>query len=1216
MRIVLDMQGAQTESRFRGIGRYTIELAKALVANAQGHEIVLVLNADLPEGEAQVRREFEGLLPERQILTWRSLSGDKGPAPAQSPVAPVAELLREAFLASLKPDLIHISSFVEGWVDAAVTSLGRFDQDTPVSVTLHDLIPLINADHYLTQNPPYEQHYRSKIEQMSSASMMLAVSDSSRQEAIDHLKYPHDRIFNASEGVDALFRPVEATQSQHQRLQDWGILGGFVLYTGGSDERKNLPLLVTAWAAMAQSFRNGYQMVFAGRMSTGEVQHLRHVAHQNGLDEDELIFTGYISDEELVALYNLCSLFVFPSWHEGFGLPVLEAMACGAPVLAANTTSLPEVLGLEQASFSPRVGWEITDLMTRALDDPQWCQQLRQHGLRQAQRFSWTKTAQKALKFWAQQTTVAPKQDWPTWSDWATQHSKRLKAAIALELQNGPRTATQDQLSDIAKSIHHNELVARNFHRPLALPSQLTWRLEGPFDSSYSLALLNRELAKGLQTIGHQVVLHSTEGPGDFEPNATFLQANSDLAAMHNRAPLTSAQEAHVCSRNLYPPRSSGMHAPWNIMHAYGWEESNFPHEWAQDFNDNLQGLTVMSEHCRKVLIDSGVSIPIEVSGVGVDHWDRIQAKPEAPLQARTFRFLHVSSCFPRKGADAMLEAYGRAFSGKDDVSLVIKTFPNPHNDIHEWLSEARAKHNDFPHVVVIEEDLEDASLKALYQQCHALVAPSRAEGFGLPMAEAMLSGLAVLTTGWSGQTDFCNEETAWLIDYDFERAQTHFGLYSSVWANPRTEHMAERMREIWQLPVEHRQIKAQAGRQLLMQRFKWTDVAQRNEQALRQLPSKLFAQSPRIAWISTWNSRCGIAAYSQHLLLPMDGKIHIHAQHTANTVQADGPNVTRCWHMDGQDKLHQLSQSLQQQDAQIVVIQFNYGFFNFAHLDRFIHEQIQQGRQLVISMHATVDPEHVPDKKLGTLISALSKVARVIVHTINDLNRLKRMGLERNVTLIPLGILDHIPAAIAPAGPQQPVRLASYGFFLPHKGFPELIDAVAILRSQGHNVELDMVNAEYADPISTQAIEQAKQQIEKLGMTASIRLHTDYLTDAQSFEKLAPAQLILFPYQNTGESASAAVRFGIASGRDVAVTPLEIFRDVQAIAHRLPGCSPQEMANGIQDWMQAQSQGLPQLQAMRERAQQWRQQHRYSQLAQRWQGMLAGLFQQRHEPV
>lgn len=113
------------------------------------------------------------------------------------------------------------------------------------------------------------------------------------------------------------------------------------------------------------------------------------------------------------------------------------------------------------------------------------------------------------------------------------------------------------------------------------------------------------------------------------------------------------------------------------------------------------------------------------------------------------FDFSTFHLVFPRKGVDVLLQAYGKAFSSKDDVCLIIKTFPNPHNKIYDWLKEAQSATPDFPEILIIQDDLPDSQLKALYEQCHCLVAPSRAEGFGLPMAEAMISGLPIITTGW-----------------------------------------------------------------------------------------------------------------------------------------------------------------------------------------------------------------------------------------------------------------------------------------------------------------------------------------------------------------------------------------------------------------------------------------------------------------------------------
>src|SRR5690606_35523513 len=138
MRIVIDMQGAQTESRFRGIGRYTIEFAQAVVRNRGEHEIILVLSGLFPNTIGPIRAAFEGLLPHENIRVWYAPGPVKEEQAGNYTRREVAVLIREAFTASLNPDVVHICSLVEGYVDDAVTRIGRFDNQTFDSVTLHD----------------------------------------------------------------------------------------------------------------------------------------------------------------------------------------------------------------------------------------------------------------------------------------------------------------------------------------------------------------------------------------------------------------------------------------------------------------------------------------------------------------------------------------------------------------------------------------------------------------------------------------------------------------------------------------------------------------------------------------------------------------------------------------------------------------------------------------------------------------------------------------------------------------------------------------------------------------------------------------------------------------------------------------------------------------------------------------------------------------------
>lgn len=401
MRIVLDMQGAQTESRFRGIGRYALAFAQSIARNRGENDVFLALNGLLPDAIGSIRAVFDGLLPQENIIAWQTPKPVQEKFPGNEHRRKNAELIREAFLASLKPDVIHISSLFEGYVDDAVTSIGRFDTTAFVSAAFYDLIPLLNPDHYLAPDPRYNAYYQRKLTYLKRADRLLSISESTRREGINQLGMPEKNIVNISTAVEDRFRPKSIDDQTVSRLKHkFGLSRPFVLYTGGDDRRKNLPRLIRAFAALPDSLRNGHQLLFAGFMQAENTHLFKQEAICAGLKSDDFRLTGYVSDEELIALYNLCKLFVFPSWHEGFGLPALEAMACGAPVVSANTSSLPEVMDLQDAQFDPHDEAAISAKIAQALKDKSFRATLKEYGLRRAKRFSWDMTAEKAFDCW------------------------------------------------------------------------------------------------------------------------------------------------------------------------------------------------------------------------------------------------------------------------------------------------------------------------------------------------------------------------------------------------------------------------------------------------------------------------------------------------------------------------------------------------------------------------------------------------------------------------------------------------------------------------------------------------------------------------------------------------------------------------------------------------------------------------------------------------
>jgi glycosyltransferase involved in cell wall biosynthesis/ADP-heptose:LPS heptosyltransferase len=398
MRIVIDMQGAQTGSRFRGIGRYSLSLAQAIARNRDGHEVLLALNGLFPDTIDSIRAAFDGLLAPGDIHVWHAPGPVRVADPANRVRRLAAERIREAFLLDLQPDVVLMTSLFEGLGDDGVTSAGVWADSIPTAVVLYDLIPLISPDINFRTNTVHKEWYAAKLESLRRCRLLLAISESSRQEAISALDVGADDVVNVWGACDARFEDLGLSDAEKERTRRRaGIDRPFVMYTGGADERKNLPRLIEAFARLPAALRAKYQLAFVGKMPTDHVERLREQAASLGL-AGEAVFTGYVDDEDLVRLYNSCALFAFPSLHEGLGLPPMEAMACGAPVIVANVTSLPEVVGNEEALFDPHSTETIARKLEQALVDTPFRQRLIERGKAQLAKFSWDESGRRAVR--------------------------------------------------------------------------------------------------------------------------------------------------------------------------------------------------------------------------------------------------------------------------------------------------------------------------------------------------------------------------------------------------------------------------------------------------------------------------------------------------------------------------------------------------------------------------------------------------------------------------------------------------------------------------------------------------------------------------------------------------------------------------------------------------------------------------------------------------
>ena len=397
-RLLLDLQGCQTRnSRHRGIGRYSLSLTQALLKrNARScrpFDMVGLLNGAFPEAGAEVRRE---LAASTTALTYREIAPGE-PLPGPIPVSSRVRGLSAAAVArALKPDIIHVSSLVEGYEEGA--ALTPYPRDVvPGAIrtaTVYDLIPLLFSEKYLS-NREYEAWYRGAIAHYASFDLLFAISEATRRDLIEHLGIDSDKVINISAAVDSRFRRLEGVERHREMLaRRLELRKPFILYTGGGDHRKNLHGAIDAFSLLPSKMRAERQLAIVCRMDGAMETSLLEHARKRGLAPTTLVLTGYVNDDDLVLLYNLAELFIFPSFYEGFGLPLLEAMSCGTPVLAGDNSSLPEVVGRADLLFDASNPQVMADKIVETVENDDRLAELRAYSLTRAQNFSWEKSAE------------------------------------------------------------------------------------------------------------------------------------------------------------------------------------------------------------------------------------------------------------------------------------------------------------------------------------------------------------------------------------------------------------------------------------------------------------------------------------------------------------------------------------------------------------------------------------------------------------------------------------------------------------------------------------------------------------------------------------------------------------------------------------------------------------------------------------------------------
>jgi glycosyltransferase involved in cell wall biosynthesis len=805
MKILIDMQSIQAGSAKGGIGRYSFNLLKYILKNNNLHDISVLLNAKL---SLDVYDELLNLIPKQKIYLCELFSDTQENKQENHFRSEVSKLTKEYVVSLINPDIFFITSLVEGFFDNVVESVGDIFPAQRTVVILYDLIPLAQPDFYLN-NPVVKKHYMQKISHLSKSGLLLSISSYSRYEAIEMLNLPHEKVINISSGVDEKFKNFEVLPSTKDTLlKKYNLKSKFIMYTSSFDVRKNQANLLAAFASLDSTILDNYQLLLIGNGAKSDLDKLRESAKKFSLAQDRVVLLGYICDEDLLNLYNLASLFVFPSFFEGFGLPALEAMSCGVPTIGSKTTSIVEVIDDEDAFFNPKDINSIATKIKQVLSDEEFANKLKKNGLSQAKNFSWDITSKKALR--------------------------------AIE-----------QYYESLDTLYPQEV------------------------TSYYKKLINK-------------------------------------------------------------------------------------------------------------------------------------------------------------------------------ISQV--------------------------------QDIQEVS-------------------------DTQLANLS--------------------------------------------------------------------------------DIICKN--------TKNFGK--KIAIISTYNTRCGIASYTKYLSQSFISDSVILAPYASKkTLTArDESNVLRIWNLSNDD-LNKMLEYILDTKLSVVFIQFNYGFFNFKHINRFINILVDSNIKVYITFHSTTDDKTRENKELK-LINSLSRCSTLFVHSKKDINNLKSLNLNKNVMLLNQGIIDTTSSKPITKSKQK-FTMATYGFFLPNKGLLSMLEACSILKEQGCDFKLLMLNAKYTDEASDYLINQAMEYIKNNALEDIVSLNTDYLSDEDTISILSKTDLVVYPYKNTGESSSAAVRMAIAAQTNIAVTPQPIFDEVKEFSFVFDTQSAEDIAKGIDFASKQILQNTDILKKMVQKRELFREQNLYSKLS------------------
>ncbi|MCA9380679.1 glycosyltransferase [Candidatus Dojkabacteria bacterium] len=693
----------------------------------------------------------------------------------------------------------------------------------------------------------------------------------------------------------------------------------------------------------------------------------------------------------------------------------------------------------------------------------------------------------------------------------------------------------------------------------------------GPFITNYSLARTNRGLAKALSKVQdlYKTYLYGSVDQLDKYPDDSDLNKFPYIKSLWSKDEL----ETDIAIYSNFP-KEGIVNIGYSQIKAktktafVAWEESIYPKIWVDEINQNLHGVFTISSFVKDILKKNGIKVPIFSTLIGID--DAMLVNPTAvfPLQTKKkFKFLHISSARKRKGVDVLLKAYFSQFSKDDDVCLVIKSFPGPDNMVPELLSELQNENSpEVEHIT--SPDLTDLDMVNLIHACDCSVYPSRAEGFGLPIAESMYHGKPVIATNYSGYLDFANESNAYLIDYKLvNTTDSEMVNLGAKWAEPDATHLAKTMKYLFE-NIESEEVtqKVNLAKEVANE-LTWQNTAKKILPIISDLEKISHLKTQNAGVISFLNDDDGVGEYTADLYSNVEDSFNNFFYISNKDIDArkkiDASNVIRTWE-SGETSFQETLKFIQEYKLQHIHIQYHSGV-NFApeSLDYLLMELARLEVNSYVTLHAVKGKGF----NIGLECKNLHLAKSVFIHNKEDFDSVptdNKVLLYHPRKLVPYRSKSHVQNKLE-LDSYNPIIITHGKLVLQKIDLESVLESIKILKKDYPNILLIAMNAVVASNSSAKSdFDKLQEVVREFNLEENVLFVPDFLSEEEIFILLQVSDIALFPYKDVGESASAAVSKSLATLTPTITTDIKMFSEFTNEVLKIKDTNPTNISLAI----------------------------------------------------